>query len=421
MFIYLVKELRQLRRDSVFYGTLVLQLGLNALVLALNKDDSTAAAEICNLIWLAAAVIIAVTMASRWREELNDDALNPMVTTPLSPVSVVAGKFLATFIAVLIPAAVAQVFNFCALPAENLGRFFGRMLPIDAASVLTASALILAFVSVFKKRGAAVLPGMFVLFALLSLHPAMMVVAARADQGIGTYPNIWAEMFKLLLPIPFLFSLTVAAVSPAASDRAVPVRIVFLCSLAAYTVIETLPDSFSTTKLMNNVSGNLYAGAFFTAVAAAVERRAQSRRVAAAIRRTHPALRPLRILCSSGAVPELVLSLVLLAAALATEPDGDRIALYSYTVLLFYTVLTLFVSGMIKLSSNKEPSRVGIFIAAVGLGTLAGLIFPLPPMPTAFMADMGNAWNVIFAILNLLSLLLLIPTVTEFVQSLQRE
>ena len=416
MFIYLVKELRQLRRDAVFYGTLVLQLGLNVLALKLYDGSSmTARAELCNLIWLPAAVIIAITMAARWGEELNDDALNPMVTTPLSPVSVVAGKFMATFIAVAIPAAVAQVFNLCTLPAESFGLFFGRILPMDAALALSGSALLLAFVSAFKKSGSAVLSGVFLLLMLFIMRGRTLMEFTSEDNLL--------EVIKMLLPIPPLFALAVAAVSPAGSDRAVPVRIVMLCTLAAGTLIGMLNsyEACGNAVWAGNARDSLLIGAFLSVVAAAVERRAQSRRVAAAIRRTPPVLRPLRILCSSGAATEILLSLVLLAAALATDPAGDRTVLYSYTVLLFYTALTLFVSSMRKLSSNKEPSRVGIFIVVVGVGTLTGLILDLPAMPVKFMADTGNTWNVMFVILNILSLLLLIPTVTEFAESLKRE
>lgn len=425
MATYFLKELRQLRREVTFFGALGLQLVLSILLLfghSVNAAGirSDAAALLCAIIGFAAAVVIATALAARWGSELDDDALNPMVTTPLAPTAVVAGKFLATFLAVVVPPAIAQIFIVCALPPEDFGMFFGHLLPACMTMLLTATGLILA-AATGKRRNASIATGVL---ALLLIMP--MVLSFWGKQEIP-YADTVFIILRVLLPLPLIFTITVAAVSPAGSDRVIPVRIVMLLTLAAYAVTNAFasPDSFGKA-LTWEIRDILFAGALCSAAAAALERRAQSRRVAAAIRRTGPVLRPLRILCSSGAVTELLLSLILFAAAVTIAFAKNRAyrvgdtMLYFYTVLLFYTALTLFVTGMVKRIKRREIAPGVVFVIVMGLGMLAGMIFPLPLVPDAFMEDMNNAWNVMFLVLVPLSILLLIPTVVEFAKSLKR-
>ena len=344
-----------------------------------------------------------------------------MVTTPLSPSAVVAGKFLATFIAVVIPPAIAQIFILCALPQELFGLVFGHLLPAGLAMLLTATGVILA-AATGKKRGAAISTGALVLVLIM-----IMIVHFWEKQEIPRADTVFFVL-EVLLPLPFVFTIAVAAVSPAGSDRMIPVRIVMLLTLAAYAITGALksPDSFGEA-LTWEIRDLLFTGACLSVIAAALERRAQSRRVAAAIRRTRPLLRLPRILCSSGAVTEILLSLLLFAAAMTiafTKYRAYRVGNtmpYFYTVLLFYTALTLFVTGMVKLSGRRELAPGMVFVVVTGIGMLLGMIFPLPSLPNAFMTDMGNTWNIMFFVLNVLSILLLIPTVVEFVESLKQE
>ena len=113
MFTVFIKEMRQLRREPVVWSAIGAQLvfGLIALIriFYLPNSEFRSVTEtfigfviICGA---AAALLIIGLMAARWSRELKDEFMNSSRTTPLSPFAVVAGKFLATWCALLIPVA----------------------------------------------------------------------------------------------------------------------------------------------------------------------------------------------------------------------------------------------------------------------------------------------------------------------------
>ena len=443
MFTFFLKEIRQLRRDLVFWGTLIIQVMLSVLVIAFLKFQQHLMGEAMpqqsegaffshtyDSIGLMAAVIVLIAMAMRWHNDMNDDALNPVVTTPLPPSAMVAGKYLATWIAVLAPLAIAQVFILSTIPKDLFDLYIKFRLPMNVAVLAAASAALLTVSPLRCKSGflCAILPGMVLLLVLmLGWMPESVLKMIAADRKTAQFSQLAYSMLKILLPVPIMFSLTIAAISAPSSDRAIPVRITLLLTLAAYLIVFCFENpGFTSRQLAERAAGLCGAGACFAVVASVAERRAQSSRVLAAIRRVPAALRPLRILCSTGAIPELVFSLLLLAEyfilkKVGIDSSGDDLFPIAYAALIFCAVLAQALSSLIQ-RVFKHKSRVWLRFIFFYMANFALTI--VISISSAIKAD-GNDAAVKYLttcawILAGASLVLLIPVAIDFAKSLKQ-
>ena len=413
MFTFFIKELRQLRRDMVFWGALSIQIVLSMLVVIAATRSGLSGLNYYTSIGFLASFVAAIAMSIRWNNDLCDDALNPLITTPLSPTAVVAGKYLATFVAVLIPLAVTQIF-IVSTAAGGLEYYFCGLLPLDAATLLTSAALFTASASQSKRRGTVgtVLPAIFLLLILTNIRNLVFMPLAVTDSSHAVFIAV-----LILLIIPLLFALTTAAVSAPGSDRAIPVRIAMLLTMAAYVIVIRVEGSLlsSSLALSDLCTVVCMIGAVISAVAAVTERRTQSPRVVAAIRNTPAPWRPLRILCSSGAITEMILSLVLAAAAaIHGICRGSYAALQFYAMFLFGSSLTLFVAVMLQLNWGKKLSpMVSHFIFLP--------VFFLQCWVVIKFIDTESMQTVFAVTMTVISLAMLIPVAYLFLDSLKRK
>ena len=240
MFTFFLKEIRQLRRDPVFWGALIVECILCGswliwLKLYHASGEGVFFTHGYDNLGILAGVAVAIAMSMRWHGEMNDDALNPVVTTPIPPVMIAAGKYLATFLAVLIPLLAAQFFIGATVPKDWFDLYMKYRLPTNAAILMTASAFLLTVSPLRCKSGflCSVLPGMLVIFFLVSTWLPQSHLVRAAARGETQCPAMLYALVQILLPITLLFAMTVAAISPKSSDRAVPVRFTLLFMLAA--------------------------------------------------------------------------------------------------------------------------------------------------------------------------------------------
>ena len=433
MFTFFLKEIRQLRRDPVFWGTLGVQIMLGALIIAIKKlseagGEGAFFSHGYDNLGILAAMIVAIAMSTRWHNEMNDDALNPVVTTPLAPWEIVAGKYLATLLAVLIPLAVAQIFIASTIPHSLFDLYLKFRLPMNMAILATVSAVLLTVSPVRCKSAfvCSVLPGMFLLFVLISFWLPQLILMAVAEGAneVTRCPGMIYLVLKILLPIPLLFALTIAAISAVSSDRAIPVRIMLLFTLAGYLGVFCFETrEFTSLEFAHKAAELCGCGAFLSALAAVAERRAQSSRVLAAIRRTPAVLRPLRLVCSTGALQEIIFSLVLMAAALilqkaAGESFADRkidvVYRQLYVQLIFCAAATIAVTGIVQMAFRRRIMpwlRYVIFYAVNFVLTVVLSVIHITESD-------GRAYLIV---LGVLSAAMLIPTAMELVKSLKRE
>ena len=443
MFTFFLKEIRQLRRDMVFWGTLIVQIMLCALVIAflkfqqhlmgnatLPQSEGAFFSHTYDSIGLMAAMIVLIAMAMRWHNDMNDDALNPVVTTPLPPSAVVAGKYLATWIAVLAPLAVSQVFILSTIPKDLFDLYIKFRLPMNVAVMAAVSAALLTVSPLRCKSGflCAILPGMVLLLLMMLVWmPESLMKLMFADRKTAQFPQLAYTMLKVLLPVPMMFALTIAAVSAPSSDRAIPVRLTLLGTLAAYLIVFCFENpGFTSRQLAEKAAGLCGAGACFAVVASVAERRAQSSRVLAAIRRAPAVLRPLRILCSTGAIPELVFSLLLLAAYFILKKAGigdskDELFPFAYATLIFCAVLAQALSSLIQLVF-KHKSRVWLrFIFFYAANFVLTTVISISSTLNSTDLDVVMKYLTTCSwILGGLSLVLLIPVAIDFAKSLKQ-
>lgn len=428
MFTFFLKEIRQLRRDMVFWGTLIVQLVLCALIIALGKlskgdFEGKYFSHGYDTLGVMAGMIVAIAMSMRWHGDMNDDALNPVVTTPLPPVRIAAGKYLATWIAVLIPLAVAYIFITATVPGDLFDPYLEFRLPMNAAILVTSSAFLLTVSPARIKSGfvCSVLPGIFLLFILTSVWLPRSFMMMALKYSWNTCPAMICTMVRILLPIPLLFALTVAAISAPSSDRAIPVRITLLATLAAYLLVYWLENrnlaGWSSHKLAHHAAWLCRTGAMLSCLAAVAERGAQSSRVVAAIRRTPAALRPLRILCSTGAITELIFSVALAAAGVILEnaakefSSGAMHPEIAYMHLLFCASFALALSSIVHMAFRRRIAPVLRYLIMYAVNIPLGFVV---------VADLIKDHRVYLVILGIVSAGLLIPTAWEFIASLKR-
>lgn len=423
MFTFFLKEVRQLRRDMVFWGAQAIQIAFSTLIIMMSFyrqkdfDQKMLYTPWFATLGFAAAFAIALTMASRWNGEMNDDALNPIITTPIPPWMVVAGKYLATFIAVLLPVAIAQIFVGFTIPDEMSEVHFSCWLPTDAVSLLFSAAALLVFASIAGKHSilGVILPGVaMIIFTLSSRNVSLAdnrMIFALPD-GMEKLAYDWA---RTLLRLPMCFAITTAAISARSSDRAIPVRIVLVLTLAAYALISYCenPDIEDTY-----IAEYLMSGAVFSIFAALAQRRAQTPRVMAMVRRLPRPLRPLRILCSTGAIQELLFSLVLFACAviaasrIATDINNYQEVAFMYTGLLFCAALPLAIASVIKRVRGEKLPTALMYVMFWGVSTVLGIFVVVTPIKT----------NAVYPfVLGAISLALLILPAWEFIDSLKRK
>ena len=412
MFTFFFREMRRLRRDMVYWGALTIQVILSMLVVIATAPSGLSGLNYYNTIGFLASFIAAMLISGHWNNDLSDDALNPLITTPLSPVSIVAGEYLAAMVAVLIPLAIAQIFIVSTDTGDQY--YFCGLLPLDAATLLTSAALFTASASQSKKRGAvgAVLPAIFLLFILINVRTQVFFI----PQTVNDSSQALFIAVLILMIIPLLLAVAIAAVSAPGSDRAIPVRIAMLLTMAAYIIVIYAEGSLLSSQTLWDFSAAIcLIGAVISIFAAVAERRTQSPRVIAAIRNTPAHLRPLRILFSSGAITEMILSLVLAAPAIINDIcSGSYASLQVYSMFLYASSLALFVACVIQLSGGKKLD-VGI----------AYFIF-LPVLFIEFWVvikfmDAESMRTVFATIITVLSLAMLIPVACLFLKSLKRE
>lgn len=425
MFTFFLKEIRQLRRDMVFCGALIVQVALSTLIILLlfyqqkDLDEKILYTPWFATLGFAGAFAIAIAMASRWNSEISDDALNPIITTPIPAGMVAAGKYLATFIAVLLPVAIAQIFVGFTIPKAISDIHFSCFMPTDAVLILLSAATLLVCASIAGKHSilGVIMPGVVMIIFMLSYRSASLEINQTVfDQpdGMKTLGYTWA---RLLLLLPMCFAITAAAISPRSSDRAIPVRIVLVITLAAYMISNYIEDS-SAPKTYIYIY--LLAGAVFSIVAALAQRRAQTPRVMATVRRLPPPLRPLRILCSTGAIPELVFSLVLFAGTMTAvnriDPEKNIYlgVAFIYTSTLFCAALPLAIASIIKMTFGKKVHTALMYAMSWGASMLLGMLIAA----NASMTDEHS--EVLPVVIGAISLVLLLPTAWEFIDSLKR-
>ena len=437
MFTFFLKEVRQLRRDTFFWGALGFQIMLSMLIVLVNLyEQRSLPVKMLYSPWFAtlgfaAAFAIAIMTASRWNSEMNDDAMNPIVTTPLPPVMVVAGKYLATIVAILLPLAVAQIFVGFTIRPQLAKVHFACMLPTDAALVLLSAAILLVCASIFGKHNiiGVLIPGIIMILFMMSLREGLHEMNAPVLTEADGVKTILCGLVEIVLPIPLLFAITTAAVSVPSSDRAIPVRIVLVFTIAAYILCNYLeaPDRYERFQTAIYLLG----GAVFSILAALAQRSAQTPRVMAAVRRLPPALRPLRILCSTGAIQELLFSLLFLAAALIAvkvdRPDAIKWARWGfafiYATVLLCTAASLEIADVVKRIWNKRIHAVLLIFIAFAIFHVVFMVVLLECFADIeTMDDAAAGSRIMWCTIGLgaASLGLLIPTAWEFVKSLKK-
>jgi len=422
MFIYFVKEFRQLRRNLAFWIVLAVQVMLSfAIMYLMHKylKSEDLYSPFYRTLGILTAFLVAINMGMRWCAEKGDDALNPFVTTPLPPVQVVAEKYLATVIVVLLPLMIAQIFAASTAPKEITRYLWLYLFPTDISALLLSAAVILTIASACGKHGVlgAVLPGVLLLLVtVLAKQPMGGFEAFSADGKVTIF-----TMLYMLLPIILLFALTNAAASPASSDRMIPARFALLLTLTAIAVVVMVQNRDLRSKdMIGIIAGICRTGAVYSIIAAVAERHAQSRRIAAEIRRLPAPLRPLRALCSTGAITEVVFSLVLAAAAeILLLCSGDRSwnFPFSYSIYLFSAACPLMISCLVKRGSNERLHPALLYLIAWGIMMILSLIWLILGR---LISDTDGAARYMTVALGIMALVMLIPTAQDFTASLKR-
>ena len=423
MFIYFTKEIRQLRRNLVFWIVLAVQIMLSFAIMYLMYkylESEDLYSPFYRALGILTAFLIAINSGMRWCAEKSDDALNPFVTTPLSPVRVVAEKYLVSAIVVLLPLVIAQIFAASTAPKELTQYLWLYLFPTDMAAMLLSAALILTIASACGKHGilGSVLPGVLLLLVMvLAKQPMGGFRAFSADGNVTIF-----TMLYTLLPIMLLFALTNAAVSPASSDRMIPARFALLLTLTANAVVVMVQNrnDLLAKDVIFIIAAICRTGAIYSVIAAIAERHAQSRRIAAEIRRLPAVLRPLRALCSTGAITEVIYSLVLAAAAeILLLCSGDRSwdFPFSYAMYLFSAACPLMISCLVKRGSNERIHPSLLYLIA--WGTMM-ILFLVGLVLFKLVSDTDAAARYMTAVLGIMALVMLIPTAQEFTSSLKR-
>ena len=428
-----IKEMRQLRRNVPVWSVLALQV-IVGLVMLIRiailhiAGDSTETTVFGAINFLAGVVSIGTvigTAAARWVRERGDDFLNPGRTTPLSPFAITAGKFLATWCALLIPLAVMQLFMLFPGPTLPPG-YWKSGVPLILLYVFSIASLVLAATSAGRRKvshGAGV---SIAVLAVVFLLPSAIGFASALFERVCANEEVYPQL-RFFWPVIMLsFMLAAAAVAPPRSDRMLPVRIAVLASVL---ILTWMPPVDRGTVSQQCVLWLLVA-AKFTTVSALLERRRQSRRVVAEIRRVPRLWRPLRALFSTGAVPGLVFALVLALAAFAVGVltpgdflrDRGREISGGFALFFFYSSLTLFIIEMwdkfLHRALDAAKFSVVVWLVCQILPLAGGLDSSGALSLIALWHDFDNpgAWYEIGGLLAV-SVILLMPTVCGFARS----
>lgn len=431
MFTFFVKEMRQLCRDRFAVGVLILLCAVGFLLLAIGDASGQDMFNVFFSLGIGAAALVALSMVVRWSRELGDDSLNPFRTTPLVPWRVVAGKLLAVFCAELVLMLVSLLFAALYRYAVFPENFLAERFPATLMLLLSFSALLLAAGSTRFVTGLAGNPLMVLVgcVVLLQFLPGIFIGAMMGGRSANM---LFMALQQFLAVGSAAFAVTVAQLMPPRSDRALPVRLVLIPAFLLWVLFDWLPRGGADGLKSAFCSSGVWFAALLLGVAAA-ERRRQSRRVAEAVRRVPPILRPVRILFSSGALPGIAFSLFWFAAVLIVSGlergrgfSGRAVweslpEHHGYIQLMFHVAVTLLLCGVIERAHRRSNPLlilfgVGFFCNLPGIcgaGSGDAITF------LGFSHDFDSPWSI--AALFAVSAVLLVPAAVGFLRSLQAD
>ena len=296
-----VKELRQAVRSRFVLGVLSLLLG--ALVLAIGGTVVLGAGDLGrelsagrDLFLVLHTVLLGGTMvfsaayaAVRFASERQQGNVDLVFATALKPAAIVAGKFAAGAILALVVFSAAAPFLVLTYVLRGIDVVtIAVVLAVDLGAVLLAvqAGLLVgalpAHAGVKVLLGLVLLVGLALLFQLVALASGWFVYRGIGGRIGGA--DFWGPAAATAAVLAFggglLYALTVLSVSPAAANRALPVRLYVTAGWAALTA-GALTAAHQLRAPMYVVTWALGAAALFgvAMLFAASERDAPNRRI----------------------------------------------------------------------------------------------------------------------------------------------
>lgn len=413
-----VKELRQAVQGRFVTGALLLLLLVQLVMIAfalLVEQNTTLDAGQTLFMWLLGVLLfvslffIPVYTGGRLAAERADNNVDLLFITTLSPVSIIWGKMLAGLIITLL------IYSAC-LPFMTFTYFLRG---IDIPSILVVLILTVAIVTTFIQIGVflACLPVGKVFRALIGLGAfgslfitfgsTMGMCYGILSSGVGSMLGTWefwgpATMVIVffLVGIGLFFVLSVAVVSPPASNRAFPVR-VYLVAVWIITGI-TLGGSAIQTNSFEPIAawiGICTGVAGLALISSVCERETLTRRIRRTIP-TNPISRIVAFFFYSGSANGLIWSLafmgitLLIGATLAETITRfkDRGDLDKAILMGFGTTMYFFNYSMTALLIRRllPGDKVKPFLTWIFVVILMALGSAVPPI-LAFLISFESA------------------------------
>lgn len=332
-----IKELRQAVRGKFVVATLILSLvgfvlAISAFVLSQQLDStsiehvavgSTAFASLYTVLFVACLMFVPLYCGLRMMSERSDTNVDLLFVTALRPRTIIIGKLqAAAALAMLLYSAALPFLVFCYVLR---GIDFVTVLLFAMAGFLVimsacASALFIGALPTSKPFK--LLLGIAFFIGIMFFYTPMIAFGAQLfGAGVTTSSDIIERSLAfggVLLTIDVvLIFLTTALIAPAASNRALPIRVLMtvLCVASFPFALSVALHSSSTFAL--SFWAVLWLGvASLVLVSAVGEREEWGRRVARSIP-TKPPLRMLAFLFYSGG-GGVLWSLLMMAATIAT-------------------------------------------------------------------------------------------------------
>ena len=330
-----VKEMRQAARGRflvgllIFYlaaqllalGTYLMSSGIDTLDLLSGREHGAEAFSLLlGVLMFVLLLCLPIYAAVRFAVERSGDGLALLFVSTLSPRRIVAGKLASNLLlgALLLAAGAPYLLFTYFLRGIDLGTMLDFLAYTALGTLFAVSLGIFLAALPFERllRLLVGLGGLFFLGWIFLLGVAILVEGASSGSLFGA-ANRWARLSFVgivLLLVGLFFQLTVSLISPAASDRARPVRqylvVAWLASGATILAMSARDPSFLRGWTL------CWVWVFSLALLAAVgSRDLPSRRVVAKVPR-RAVLRWPWLLLTTGTFPGLLFGVVMLILTL---------------------------------------------------------------------------------------------------------
>ena len=239
----IVKELRQIVRGKFFWGVLILFLAFQCVVLSLSLADQNirhgsvgqeTLMFLYGVLFLASFAIIPIYSGFRFSRERSEGSDELLFITTITPQSIIRGKFAASFLIILLINSAFAPFMAMTFFLSGVDLWATFIMLLLGLVVCAGGAMFQICVgsmareggSMYLFRGAGLVIQIMVFFSLLSISSEIVRYGLDRTFSSGyLYSSITTFVVFSLAAIYLLYHAAAAVVSPAGTNRMLPVRV----------------------------------------------------------------------------------------------------------------------------------------------------------------------------------------------------